>query len=272
MTTPLTPPVTIQSLRQLKREGRRITMVTAYDAITARWAEMAGLDTILVGDSLANTALGHHDTIAATLDTMIAHCAAVARGAGRAFTIGDLPFMTYKINPEQALAAAGRMMQEGRMKAVKLEGGREVAATVARLVSAGIPVLGHIGLLPQSYHALGGYRLQGRGEEAARRLLEDALALEEAGAFGIVLEKIPAPLAAEITARLGVPTIGIGAGAGCDGQVLVLADMLGMTEQSPYKFVKCYARLMERATEALRAYADDVREGRFPAAEHSYDS
>ncbi|MEN6625261.1 MAG: 3-methyl-2-oxobutanoate hydroxymethyltransferase [Candidatus Sumerlaeia bacterium] len=271
-TSPATAPVTIQTLRLMKREQRPIAMATAYDAITAAWAEAAGIDAILVGDSLTNTALGQPDTIGATLDIMINHCAAVARGAGRALLIGDMPFMTYKISPEQAMASAARMMQEGRMKAVKLEGGQEVAATVARLVDAGIPVLGHIGLLPQSYHAMGGYRLQGRGETEAKRLMNDAIALEEAGAFGIVLEKMPVALAEEISKHLAIPTIGIGAGPRCDGQVLVIADLLGMGERSPIKFVKPYANLREVATGALRQYAEEVRGRAFPDPEHSYDA
>lgn len=256
----------------MKREQRRIAIATAYDAITAAWVEAAGIDAILVGDSLNNTALGQPDTIGATLDVMIHHCAAVSRASGRALTIGDMPFMTYKISPEQAMASAGRMMQEGRMKAVKVEGGREIAPTVERLVSAGIPVLGHIGLVPQSYHALGGYRLQGRGESDAKRLMNDAIALEDAGAFGIVLEKMPAPLAEEISKHLAIPTIGIGAGAACDGQVLVLADLLGMTDVPPFKFVKAYGNLRSAATDALKQYADDVRGGVFPGPEHSYDA
>ncbi|MCE5230290.1 3-methyl-2-oxobutanoate hydroxymethyltransferase [bacterium] len=272
MTTPSNSPVTTHTLRQMKREQRRITMATAYDAITAAWVEAAGIDTILVGDSLTNTALGQPDTIGATLDMMIHHCAAVALGAGRALTIGDMPFMTYKISAEQAMASAARMMQEGRMKAVKLEGGREVAPIVARMVDAGIPVLGHIGLVPQSYHALGGYRIQGRGETDAKRLMNDAIALEDAGAFGIVLEKMPAQLSEEITKHLAIPTISIGAGPGCDGQVLVLADLLGMTGMPPFKFVKQYANLREVAVGALRQYAEDVRGGAFPGPEHSYDA
>ncbi len=267
-----TTPVTIHTLRQMKREGRKIAMATAYDAITAAWVAEAGIDAILVGDSLGNTALGMPDTIGTTLDVMIHHGAAVARAAGRALTIGDMPFMTFKISPEQALANAGRMMQEGRMKAVKLEGGREIAPTVARLVSAGIPVLGHIGLVPQSYHALGGYRIQGRGETEAKRLMNDAIALEEAGAFGLVLEKMPTALAGEISTHVAIPTIGIGAGAACDGQVLVLADLLGMTAQPPFKFVKAYGNLRAAATDALKQYADEVRGGAFPGPENSYDA
>ena len=269
MSTPAAPAVTIQTLARIKREGRRIVMATAYDAISARWVQAGGIDAILVGDSLANTSLGHPDTIAATLDTMIAHCAAVARGSSRPLLIGDLPFMSYKVSPEQALQSAARMMQEGRMMAVKLEGGSEMAPTVLRLARAGIPVLGHVGLLPQSVHALGGYRLQGRDELGGERLMEDALALEEAGAFAVVLEMIPAPLADRISRRLAVPTIGIGAGAGCDGQVLVLADLLGMTGAPPYKFVRPYASLMDQAVGALGAWAEDVRQGRFPAAEQT---
>ncbi len=264
--------ITVETFRQMKQEGRRITMATAYDAITGRWADASGIDTVLVGDSLGNTALGFEDTIAVTLPMMIHHCAAVARGVRRAFLVGDLPFMTYKTSPEQAMESAGRLMQEGRVKAVKLEGGHEVVPAIERMTAAGIPVLGHLGLLPQSYHALGGYKLQGKGNAAARRLIEDAQALQAAGVFGVVLEKIPAPLAAGVSAALEVPTIGIGAGAGCDGQVLVLADLLGMTEMAPLKFVKQYGNLGTAAIEALRAFGEDVRAGRFPGKEQSYDA
>jgi 3-methyl-2-oxobutanoate hydroxymethyltransferase len=254
-------------LLQFKRESRPIVMMTAYDAITARWAEAAGVDSILVGDSLANTALGHRDTIPMTVDAMLHHCAAVARATTRPFLIGDLPFMSYKISPAQALAAAGRFVQEGGMEAIKLEGGAEVAPAVAAIVAAGIPVVGHLGLLPQSVHALGGYRTVGADDAAADRLRRDARALQEAGVCALVLEKIPHSLATELSRELAIPTVGIAAGPGCDGQVLVIADVLAMTPDPPYEFVKQYARLHEAAAGGLRAFAADVRERRFPPPE-----
>lgn len=248
-----------------------ILCVTAYDAITAAWADAAGMDLILVGDSLGNTVLGHETTICVTLDDMIHHAAAVARGSKRALRVGDLPFMTYKITAEQALTSAARLMQEGRVEAIKLEGGRELAPTIERLVRAGIPVLGHIGLLPQSIHAQGGYRVQGRDEESAQRLMLDALELQQAGCFAIVLEGIPAPVAQQLTQKLEIPTIGIGAGRHCDGQILVLADVLGMTDRSLPRFAKSYANLRTAAVDALRAYGDEVRAGGFPGEEQSYE-
>jgi 3-methyl-2-oxobutanoate hydroxymethyltransferase len=262
--------VRITTLRAMKEAGRKITMVTAYDAITGRWVDSAGADLILVGDSLGNTALGLPGTIEVTLEMMLHHCAAVSRGVQRALQIGDMPFMTYKISPEQALANCGRMIQEGHMEAVKIEGGVEVAPTVERLVDAGIPVMGHIGLLPQSFHAQGGYRIQGRDEANAGRLVKDAHALEEAGVFSIVLEGIPASLAERITNEVSVPTIGIGAGKGCDGQVLVIADLLGMSGTPSPKLAKNYANFYNEATQAIGQYITEVREGAFPAAENIY--
>ena len=254
----------------MKREARRIAVATAYDAITAAWCERAGIDLILVGDSLGNTALGYETTIPVRLEAMLHHAAAVARAARRAFLVGDMPFMTCRVSTEQTLVNCARMIQEGGMEAVKLEGGSEVAPMVERLVTAGIPVMGHIGLLPQSVHQRGGYRVQGRDQQTARQLRDSARDLELAGAFSIVLEGIPAPLAAEITRSIQIPTIGIGAGPDCDGQVLVLSDLLGMIDGPRPKFVKSYATLHDKAAAALAAYADDVRAGRFPTAEHSY--
>lgn len=262
--------VRVTTLHAMKEQGRKITMVTAYDAITARWAEAAGVDVVLVGDSLGNTALGLPSTVEVTLEMMLHHCAAVSRGIQRVLQIGDMPFMTYKISPEQAMANCGRMIQEGHMEAVKIEGGVEVAPMIERMVQAGIPVMGHIGLLPQSYHAQGGYRVQGRDEANAARLMADARALEEAGAFSMVLEGIPASLAARITSEISIPTIGIGAGKDTDGQVLVLSDLLGMSDGPTPKLAKKYANIYNEATEALRQYIGDVREGAFPSAENIY--
>ena len=214
--------IRVQHFAEMKRQGRRIVMITAWDAITARWVEQAGAEIVLVGDSMGRSALGLGRETEVTLEMMLHHCAAVARGGSRAFRVADMPFMTYKVSPEQALANAGRFIQESAMEAVKLEGGRIMAPTVARLVEAGIPVMGHVGLLPQSFHTQGGYRIQGREEAGAQALLADAKALEEAGAFAIVLEGMPPSLAARISQALAIPSIGIGAGAGCDGQVVVL--------------------------------------------------
>jgi len=262
--------IRVTTLRQMKEAGRKIAMLTAYDTITGRWADAGGIDVVLVGDSLGNTALGLDNPTQVTLRDMLPHCVAVARGVRRALRVGDMPFMTYKISPEQALENCGRMIQESNMEAVKLEGGREVALTVERLVGAGIPVMGHIGLTPQSYHAMGGYRVQGRDEAAAQRLLDDAQALAAAGAFALVLEGIPAELAARITAELAIPTIGIGAGGDCDGQVLVLADMLGMTDTRRPRLARQYADFYSLAQAAIQTYAQEVRDGDFPGPENTY--
>jgi 3-methyl-2-oxobutanoate hydroxymethyltransferase len=261
------PKVRVTTLARMKREGKRVVVATAYDAITARWVEAGGVDVILVGDSLGNTALGHRDPIPMTLDAMLHHCAAVARGASRPLLVGDMPFMTYKISPEQAMTSAWRFVQEGRMEGVKLEGGEEIAPTVERLVQAGIPVMGHVGLLPQSVHQHGGYRRQGVDAASAERLLVDARALEQAGAFAIVLEMIAPDLARRVTEALSIPTIGIGAGPACDGQVLVLADLLGMIPGAAPGFAKAYADLWQAATEAIGQYAEETRHGTFPARE-----
>jgi 3-methyl-2-oxobutanoate hydroxymethyltransferase len=246
-------------------------MLTAYDYVGGMLVDQAEIDIILVGDSLGMVMLGLESTVPVTMEEMLHHCRAVARGAQRAFLVGDMPFMSYQAEVAEALRNAGRFLKEGRMDAVKLEGGQEVASTVKAITDAGIPVMGHIGLTPQSVSRLGGYRVQGRRADDARRLLEDALALEAAGAFSLVLEAVPAPVAEVISRRLRIPTVGIGAGPGCDGQVLVYHDLLGLFERFTPKFVKQYARLSETIRAALVAFRNEVTEGQFPAAEHCYE-
>ncbi len=259
---------TVARVRALK--GRRFACVTATDAVTARWADTAGFPLILVGDSLAMTVLGHATTLPATMEAMLHHTAAVVRGAGRALVIADMPFMSYQVSDEQAVANAGRFLQEAGAAGVKIEGGRVRAGTVRRLVDNGIPVLGHIGLLPQSVRAMGGYPVQGRRPSDAARLVADARALETAGAFAIVLEGMPAAVARRITAAVGIPTIGIGAGPHCDGQILVMHDLLGLTGGRTPRFVRRYAELGAQAVEALERFRREVEAGRFPGAEHCY--
>ena len=259
---------TVLTLQQKKDRGERISMLTAYDFPTARALDAAGLDAILVGDSLAMVVLGHETTLSVSMDEMLHHARAVARGTKRALLIGDMPFMSYQADPAEAVRNAGRFLKEAAMDAVKLEGGREYADTILAVVRAGIPVQGHIGLQPQSVRRLGGYRVQGRTAEAARGLIEDALALESAGCFSIVLESVPEQVASAITERLRIPTIGIGAGAGTDGQVLVLHDILGLYEPAP-RFVRQFAHLGDEITRAVGAYRAEVESGRFPAPEHS---
>jgi 3-methyl-2-oxobutanoate hydroxymethyltransferase len=263
-------PVTIHELLQRKAKGERIVMLTCYDALFARLLDASGVDILLVGDSVNQVLAGRDSTLSATLDQMLYHTSMVRRGAERALVICDLPFLTYQVSIEEAKRNAGRVMQATGCHGVKLEGGRPMAATVRALVDIGIPVMGHLGLTPQSVHALGGYRVQGRDEVAAQRLKDDAKALEEAGAFAVVLELVPAPLASEITKSLTIPTIGIGAGPACDGQVLVLHDMLGLNDRFSAKFVKKYANLAEDVREAARRFGDEVREGRYPDAAHSF--
>ena len=260
--------VRTRRLQEMKREGEPIVCVTAYDFPTARLADEAGIPVILVGDSLGNAVLGYDSTVPVTLADVVHHARAVARGAPNALVVADMPFMTYQPSAEDAMRNAGRLMQEGGAQAVKLEGGRSVAATVRRLTEAGVPVMGHVGLLPQSVHQTGGYRAQGRTAAEARALLEDALALQEAGAFAIVIELVPGEVAAEVTRRLAVPTIGIGAGPGCDGQIQALHDLLGLSARTP-RHAKRYADLDETVLGALRAYRADVEAGRFPGAEHA---
>ena len=268
---PPTPkPVTVLDLVAMKQRGERIVVLTCYDALFARLLDAAGVDVLLVGDSVNQVLAGEETTLSATLEQMIYHTRIVRRGATRALVVCDLPFLTYQISPADAIRNAGRVLQETGCHAVKLEGGTPVAATVRALVDVGIPVMGHLGLTPQSVHALGGYRVQGRDERTAERLKAEAKALEEAGAFAIVLELIPAPLASQITKALTIPTIGIGAGPACDGQVLALPDMLGLNERFSAKFVKRYAALAEDVREAVRLYAAEVREGRYPGPEHSF--
>ncbi|MDY7021043.1 MAG: 3-methyl-2-oxobutanoate hydroxymethyltransferase [Cyanobacteriota bacterium] len=255
--------ITIQKLIQWKQQGRAIAVLTAYDYGMARLLDAAGVDVILVGDSLAMVALGYETTLPLTLEEMLHHAKAVRRGVKEALMVVDLPFLTYQESPQQAMRSAGRVMKETGAEAVKLEGGYpEMAKTVQYLVQAGIPVMGHVGLTPQSVHQLGGFRKQGKTPEAADRILTEAIALEEAGAFAIVLEHIPAKLAMEITQKLKIPTIGIGAGADCDGQVLVTSDVLGLSAWQP-PFVKTYANLEETVTQAIKEFCDQVRSRQF---------
>ena len=261
--------VRLPDLARWKRQGRKITMLTAYDATMAALLDRAGIDAILVGDSLGMVVLGHETTIPVTLDAMVHHSAAVTRGAHRAMVIADMPFLTYQLSEEQALRNAGRLMQEGGVQAVKLEGGGPVAGVVRRLVETGIPVMGHLGLTPQSVHQLGGYGAVGRTEEEAARIVSDAQLLEEAGAFSIVLESIPADLAKRITSELTIPTIGIGAGPDCDGQVLVSYDAFGLFDRFVPRFVKQYANLGQMIVKGAQDYIEDVQAGAFPGEEHS---
>ena len=263
-------PTTIPTLHELHRAGTPIVMVTAYDATFARLLDEAGVDILLVGDSLGMVIQGQPDTLGVTLEHIIYHSQAVARGASHAHIVADMPFMTYQVSPEDALRSAGRLLAEGRAHAVKLEGGQSVAPTIERLVAAGIPVMAHVGLTPQSVHALGGFRVQGRTDAQALRVLEDARAVADAGAYALVLEGIPGPLAQEVTAAVPIPTIGIGAGVGCGGQVLVCYDMLGMAPDFRPRFVKRYDEWFERGTRAVRAFCDDVRARRFPGPEHTF--
>ncbi len=264
------PRLSILDLKAMKAQGQRIPMLTAYDYPTARLVEQAGVPMILVGDSLGMVVLGYDSTIPVTLDDIIHHTKAVVRGTERAIVVADMPFLTYQISPEEALRNAGRLMQSTGCTAVKLEGGAAVAPTVARLVSAGIPVMGHIGLTPQSVNQLGGYKLQAKTPAAAAKLISDAKALEDAGAFAIVLETIPAKVAKCVTERLTVPAIGIGAGPYCDGQVQVLHDFLGLFQDFAPRHAKQYARVGDIIQDAVRAYIAEVQAGEFPTAKHSF--
>lgn len=263
--------VTTLTFRQKKERGEPITMLTAYDYPTAMAIDRAGIDSILVGDSLAMVVLGYENTLPVTMEEMLHHARAVARGAKSALLIGDMPFMSYQISVEEAVRNAGRFLQQGGMDAVKLEGGRERADAVRAIVGAGIPVMGHLGLTPQSVHQLGGFRAQGKNASAAKRLLEDAQILEDAGAFSLVLESVPARLAEHISKKISIPTIGIGAGLGCDGQVLVTHDLLGLFDRFTPKFVKKYANLHDAMNTAFTEYIDDVETKRFPAPEHTVE-
>lgn len=259
---------TIHDLAAWKAQRRRFVMLTAYDYPTARILDEAGVPVLLVGDSVADNVLGYDSTLPVTMEEMLHHCRAVARGAKNALIVGDMPFLSYQVSTEEAIRNAGRFLKEGGAHAVKLEGPLvELASDIA---ARGIPVMGHLGLTPQSVHQMGGYRVQARTEEAAGRLREDALALEKAGVFALVLEGIPAPVAAEVTASLRVPTIGIGAGPSCDGQVLVITDLLGLSDRKPAKFVKRYADLRGEIDRAVRTFMKEVEDGVYPDEDHSY--
>lgn len=264
--------ITTNTIRQRKIEGKAITMLTAYDYSMARMLDDAGVDMLLVGDSLGNVVLGYDSTLPVTMNDMLHHVKAVCRGAKRSMVVADMPFMSYQVSVEEAVRNAGRILQEGGAQAVKLEGGQEVSATVKAIVQAGIPVIGHLGLTPQSIHQLGGFKVQGTAEDAAQKLLDDARALEASGIFGLVLECIPDGLAKKVTQTLNIPTIGIGAGPNCDGQVLVINDLLGLYSGFTPKFVKKYADLHQEAMAAVEAYIKDVQEKKFPGAEHSFKS
>ncbi|MFT6816835.1 MAG: 3-methyl-2-oxobutanoate hydroxymethyltransferase [Myxococcota bacterium] len=261
----------VLDLRKKKADNDKIVMVTAYDWTMARLVDKAGVDMVLVGDSLGMVVQGRQDTLPVTVDEMVYHSRCVAAGLEQAHLVADMPFMSYQISPEQALMTAGRLMKEGMAQSVKLEGGERSAEAVRRIVEAGIPVVGHVGLTPQSVHAMGGFKVQGRSDDDAERVLRDALAVEQAGAFCLVLEGVPTDLAAEITARLDIPTVGIGAGEHCDGQVLVINDLLGMNTDFKPKFVKYYANLEQVIIGAVETYATDVREGSFPDRAHSFN-
>jgi 3-methyl-2-oxobutanoate hydroxymethyltransferase len=262
-------PVTVPRIRGAKG-SEPLVMITAYDATFARMLDEAGADILLVGDSLGMVVQGNDNTLSVTVDDIIYHCRAVARGARRAHVVGDMPFLSYQVTPEEAMRNAGRIIAEGHAHSVKLEGGRSVVPTIERLVGAGIPVMAHVGLTPQSVHAMGGFRVQGRQTEDAERILDDARAVTEAGAYALVLEGIPGELASRITEEVDIPTIGIGAGVDCDGQVLVCYDLLGLTPDLRPKFVKRYDELFDRGVAAARAYCDEVRARRFPAPEHTF--
>jgi len=262
--------LTLPELAEMKRERQPIVMVTAYDAPSGRLADAAGVDVVLVGDSAAMTVLGHDSTVPATMEEMLVLTRAVTRGAHRPLVVADMPFGSFQVSDEDALRNAIRFVKEAQADAVKLEGAGPSLSRARAIVEAGIPVMGHVGLTPQSATALGGFKAQGRTAEKARRLVDDALALEQAGCFSLVLEAVPAPVAARITEQLAIPTIGIGAGGGCDGQVLVWHDLLGLYEGQSPRFVKRYADLASEIERALVAYAADVRERRFPEEQHTY--
>ena len=264
--------VTIHTLRKMKQAGERITMLTAYDATFARLFDEAGVEVLLVGDSLGMVIQGHDTTLPVTMDQMVYHCSAVARTAERAHLVGDMPFGSYQAGADEAVRNAMRLVAEGGMESVKLEGGAEYADVVSRVVRAGVPVMGHIGLTPQSVHKLGGYIVQGRGEEKAQQLLDDAKALEQAGCYSLILEMMPAELSARVSRSVSMPVIGIGAGAGCDGQVLVSYDLLGLNPAFTPRFVKRYLEMGVAIRDAVQKFRDDVRHGVFPGPEHSFNS
>jgi 3-methyl-2-oxobutanoate hydroxymethyltransferase len=262
--------VTVQTLLEKKRDGKKIVMLTAYDFPFARIAEEAGMDAVIVGDSLAMVVQGKENTIPVTMDEMVYHTEMVSRASAKTMVIADMPYLSYQVSVEEALRNAGRFLKEAGAQAVKLEGGREVADRVKALTAAEVPVMAHIGLTPQALHRMGGYRVQGKTEEAARRLVEDAKMLEDAGAFSVILEAIPAELARRITSELAIPTIGIGAGPYCDGQVLVIHDVLGLFERFTPKFAKRYGDLKSEALKAIKNYKQEVENGMFPDKGHSF--
>lgn len=262
--------ITTATLRQMKLEKTKISVLTAYDYSTAKILDAAGAEVLLVGDSLGMVMLGYDSTLPVTMEDMLHHTKAVARGAKSALVVADMPFLSYHVSPKDSVRNAGRFLKEAGAQMVKLEGGQEVIDSVRAILRAGIPVMGHLGLTPQQVHQIGGFKIQGRSEAQARRILEDALLLEEAGVNSLVLELVPAPLAALITSKLSIPTIGIGAGAGCDGQVLVIQDMLGLYSDFTPKFVKQFARLNEPMTAAVKQYISEVRAGTFPGPEHTF--
>lgn len=261
---------TVLTFRKKKKEGKKLTMLTAYDYTMTKLVNACNVDAVLVGDSLGNVILGYEDTISVTMDDMVHHCAAVARAADKAMVVADMPFMSYQISVEETLRNAGRLMKEGRSNAVKLEGGGRVCPQIKAMVEAGIPVMAHLGLTPQSINALGGYKVVGRTKEKAAELLEEAYAVQEAGAFSLVLECVPDKLAALVTEKLDIPVIGIGSGSGCDGQVLVTQDMLGMNLDFSPRFVKVFAPVGETVKKAIADYVQAVENGTFPAEEHGF--
>ena len=261
---------TVQTLQAMKERGEKIAMLTSYDYTTAKLMDEAGMDMLLVGDSLGNVILGYSDTISVTMEDMIHHTAAVSRGVQNAMVVADMPFLSYQTSVYDAVVNAGRLMKEGRAGAVKLEGGKLVCEQIRAIVNASIPVVAHLGMTPQSVNTLGGFKVQGKTADAARQLLEDAKAVEEAGAFALVMECVPAKLAALVTKTLHIPTIGIGAGAGCDGQVLVYQDMLGMFSDYRPKFVRKFAEVGKVMQEAFASYRSEIQEGNFPTEEHSF--
>ncbi|WP_329885787.1 3-methyl-2-oxobutanoate hydroxymethyltransferase [Pseudoramibacter faecis] len=261
---------TVKTFQAMKERGEKIAMLTCYDYSTAQLLEAAGINGVLVGDSLGNTMLGYEDTLSVTMEDMITFGGAVARGCRDIMVVIDMPFMSYQVSDERALVNAGRLMKEGRAQAVKLEGGAAVCSQIGAITAAGIPVMAHLGLTPQSVNAFGGNRVQGKGEAAAKQLLDDALAIQEAGAFSVVLECVPAKLANLITEKLSIPTIGIGAGAGCDGQILVYQDMLGMFTDYMPKFVRHFGKIGEAMVGAFKAYDQAVKAGDFPSADEAF--
>ncbi|HLR31060.1 MAG TPA: 3-methyl-2-oxobutanoate hydroxymethyltransferase [Fodinibius sp.] len=270
--TPERPPkITTQTIVDMKMAGEKISMLTAYDYTMGRIVDQAGIDVILVGDSASNVMAGHETTVPMTLDQMIYHASCVVRGVETALVIADLPFMSYQVTSKEALISSGRMMKEAGVHGVKLEGGKPVVKTISKIVEAGIPVMGHLGLTPQSIYKFGTYKVRATENEEARQLLEDARRLQEAGCFSIVLEKIPAVLAQKVTAELSIPTIGIGAGPQCDGQVLVIHDMLGLNKEFNPRFLRRYADLNSGMTDAVQSYIGDVKSGDFPGEEEQYD-